>query len=85
MNPNPWRPIEDMRLSDMGATVDLKDRKRLYSGVTVAGIHYEREVVTIRSFAAEPVARLEQVSELRIVTTTADIRLTTETEWRHHD
>lgn len=81
---NPWRPIEDMRLSDIGSTIDLIDRKRLYSGVTVAGIHYEREAETMRIFNAEPIEQLGQVCELRLVTTTADIRLTTSAEWRHH-
>lgn len=82
---NSWAPIRVLPLSIVGSTIDLKDRRRLYTGVTVAGIHYEHEVQEVNGFGGEVISTIERVSEFTIVTTTADIRITPEAEWRHHD
>lgn len=84
MEPEKWKPIEDMRLGIVGSTIDLKDRHRLYSGVIVSGIHYNHELRDISDWGGQVISKIERVSEFTIVTTTADIRITPEAKWRHH-
>jgi len=81
---NQWTPILELSLSIVGSTIDLKDRHRLYSGVTVSGIRYDHELRDISDWGGQVISKIERVSEFTIVTTTADIRITPEAEWRHH-
>lgn len=84
MTDNPWLPIDTMPLSTVGTEVDVKDKKRLYSGVLVTGINLERVVISERNYGGEESFHPGPVDDFTITHTTGTIRATLKAEWRPH-
>lgn len=85
MTENPWLPINTMPLSTVGTEVDVRDQKRLYSGVLVSGIRYEHDVIEERQMLATgPLWRIGPIDDFTIAHTTGTIRATLAAEWRPH-
>ncbi|WCE39133.1 hypothetical protein PGC08_14155 [Brevibacterium sp. BDJS002] len=84
MTENPWLPIDTMPLSTVGASVDVQDKKRLYSGVTVSGIRYERDVLVEKEWGGEERTYMGDIDIFTVTLTTGSIHLTPHAEWRPH-
>ena len=83
MTDNPWLPIDTMPLSTVGTEVDIKDKQRLYSGITVSGIRYERDVLTVTEWG-EQRTWMDDSYEFSVTHTQGAIYPTTDAEWRPH-
>lgn len=85
MTDNPWLPIDTMPLSTVGTEVDVREDRRLHSGVRVSGIWYEREVlVETRWGDGDKFISMGDVADFTIRTTTGTIYVTPSAEWRPH-
>lgn len=84
MTDNPWLPIDTMPLSTVGTEVDIMDRRRLYSGVTVSGLRFERDILVSRQMNGHEDIDLGAVDEFTLTHTNGTIRLTLKAQWRPH-
>lgn len=84
MTENPWLPIDTMPLSTVGTEVDVREDRRLHSGVTVSGIRYEREVVVEKFFFEDDRIAMGEIDAFTITVTHGSIHLTPAAEWRPH-
>lgn len=84
MTDNPWLPIDTMPLSTIGTSVDVQDKQRLYSGVTVSGIRYERDVLVEKEWGGEERTYMGDIDIFTVTLTTGSIHLTPHAEWRPH-
>lgn len=84
MTENPWLPIDTMPLSTVGTNIDVQDKKRHYSGVTVAGIRYERDVLVEKQWGGEERTYMGDIDIFTFTLTTGSIHLTPNAEWRPH-
>ena len=85
MTENPWLPIDTMPLSTVGTEVDVREDRRLHSGVTVSGIRYERDVIEEQfMFGETPTLRIGPIDMFTITLTTGSLHLTPSAEWRPH-
>lgn len=84
MTNNPWLPIDTMPLSTVGTEVDIKDKKRLYSGMLVTGINLECTLISDREFDGTESFYPGPVDDFTITHTTGTIRATLKAEWRPH-
>lgn len=81
---NPWLPIDTMPLSTVGTSADVQDKQRLYSGITVSGIRYERDVLIEKEWGGEERTYMGDIADFTITHTAGSIHLTPAAEWRPH-
>ncbi|MCI4012365.1 hypothetical protein [Brevibacterium sp. ZH18] len=85
MTDNPWLPIDTMPLSTVGTEVDVREDRRLHSGIKVSGIRYEREVVEEQMmFGEAPMICIGPIYMFTITLTTGSLHVTPSAEWRPH-
>ena len=84
MTENPWLPIDTMPLSTVGTEVDVMDRRRLYSGVTVSGLHFDRGVIVSRQMDGRESVDIGAIEDFTLNHTNGTIRLTLKAQWRPH-
>lgn len=84
MSDNPWLPIDTMPLSTVGTEVDIKDQQRLYSGITVSGVQYERDVLIDVLPGIGDHIFLGEINVFTITHTGGTVNVPTDAEWRPH-
>lgn len=80
-----WRNIDELRIADVGRSLDIIDRDRSYSNIQLSGIDVQHTLVEEKSMLEGRYYSLGGYEKLALTHPSGEILLGYDAQWRYHE